>query len=197
MKIKQYVGEQAVKLARGTLDSYFENKSYIFPEELDSIFYEPMGAFVTLNTYPEENLRGCIGYPLPVKNLKDAIVENTINAAIEDPRFQNLRKEELDKIVLEVSILTVPKEVENPLEKLKIGEHGLIIRYGYASGLLLPQVAIDFNFNKQQFLEAVCQKAGLPRDMWQSPDAKVSLFSAHVFYEETPRGKIKRRYLIV
>ncbi len=197
MKIEQRVGEQAVRLARGTLDAYFNNKTYVPEFELDKIFYEPMGAFVTLNTYPEENLRGCIGYPLPIKNLKDAITENAINAAVEDPRFPSLQKNELDKIIVEVSILTPPEKVEKPLEKLKIGEHGLIIRYGYSSGLLLPQVAVDFNFDKEQFLEAVCEKAGLPPEMWRSPDAEISLFSAQVFYEEKPYGKIKRRYLIV
>lgn len=202
MAISKEEGEYLVKLARNALEEYFKTEKKIFPEKNQGLFAEKRGVFVTLETYPSHDLKGCIGYPLPIKELAQAVIDNALNAAFEDPRFEPLRQEELDKIIIEVSVvLTVPEKitVKNPeeyLKKIKVGRDGLIIEYGYYSGLLLPQVPVEWNWNEKEFLEELCQKAGLPQDMWKSPSAKISKFQAEIFAEEKPNGKVYQKKLV-
>ena len=193
-------GEAAVTLARETLDAHVwgavEKPRLSSPEA----FSEHRGVFVTLNVQsasPEERLRGCIGFPFPVKKLGDAIREATIAAASEDPRFPPVAKSELDSLVIEVSILTIPEviEVSRPQDLpalVRIGTDGLIVSRSYLSGLLLPQVATEFKLDQTEFLSQACLKAGLPPDSWLDQETKVQVFQAEIFAEANPRGKVVR-----
>ncbi|MFH1212115.1 MAG: AmmeMemoRadiSam system protein A [Candidatus Woesearchaeota archaeon] len=145
------------------------------------------GVFVTLKKAGE--LRGCIGYPLPVMKLSEALVLAARSAAFKDPRFPPLKKEELPFIKIEISVLTVPEiiKVKNPLaypEKIEIGIHGLLIEKGHNSGLLLPQVAVEQEASPQEFLMMLCQKAGLPANAWKSSDVKIYSFEAEIIGED-------------
>jgi len=143
--------------------------------------HEKRGVFVTLKN---PDLRGCIGFPLPVMALGDAVIEAAV-AAANDPRFPPLREDELKGLTLEVSVLTVPKVLKEPSpEKLEIGRDGLIIEFSGRSGLLLPQVAPEHNMAAVEFLEAVCQKAGLPSGSWKEKGAIIKTFQAEIFSED-------------
>jgi uncharacterized protein (TIGR00296 family) len=116
--------------------------------------------------------------------------------ACQDPRFKPLQKSELPKIIVEVSILTKPQLIECSLREhprhVKIGEDGLIIRKGWNSGLLLPQVATEHGFSAKEFLEHTCMKAGLSPDSWLEQNCKIYKFQAEIFGEKTPGGKVEK-----
>jgi len=194
-------GEYIVLLARKAISAYLKNGERIRPERGDGALGENRGVFVTLETFPGKELRGCIGYPLPIKPLSHAVVDNAINAATEDPRFPQLRQGELGSIVIEVSALTVPEKiiVKKPLDyikNIKVGEDGLIVSYGYSSGLLLPQVPVELGWSPREFLSQTCKKAGLPPDMWLSANISISKFQAQVFSEKEPNGSVIERKLV-
>jgi hypothetical protein len=189
-------GEFLVKTARKAVEEYFKHKKILQPQNFPKKFLEPKGVFVTLKT-KDHKLRGCIGYPLPTKPLILALIKSAINAAFFDSRFKPLRKSELDKIIFEVSILSDPKllKVEEPtqyLQKIEIGRHGLIIEKGLNAGLLLPQVATEFNFDQKRFLESVCLKAGLDKNAWKTSNTRIYIFEAEIFSEKRPGGEIVR-----
>jgi uncharacterized protein len=154
------------------------------------------GVFVTLNK--DGNLRGCIGYPLP-RNLQTGLAEAAIAAATGDPRFPPVTYDELDKITFEVTILTPPVELKVDRAHLpntiKVGRDGLIVRRNFKSGLLLPQVPVEYGWNETEFLEHTCQKAGLPKDAWKDKNTSVSSFEGIIFCEDTPKGSVSRHYL--
>ena len=136
------------------------------------------GAFVTLNK--SENLRGCIGYTSPVKPLCETVRDVAISAALKDPRFPAVTPGELDELSYEISVLSPFRKVID-LNQIKIGTHGLLIKFGRSEGLLLPQVATDNNWDRETFLASTCRKAGLPMDTWKDPEADIFMFSAFVF----------------
>ena len=153
------------------------------------------GVFTTLRTFPSNELRGCIGYPLPTLPLGQALVNSAISAAVSDPRFKPVSFNEMGRITIEVSILTVPEEIEgNPEERPKhveIGRHGLLIESGFYSGLLLPQVPGEMGWRDPEvFLDATCAKAGLPPGCWRDSETKVYTFEGEIFEEEEPGGKV-------
>ena len=122
-------------------------------------------------------------------------------SATEDPRFPPVRRDELSRIIIEISILSKPEliEVRNPreyLDKIKIGEDGLMIEYGLYSGLLLPQVPVEYKWNVEQFLSELCIKAGLPPDMWLDRNVKIYKFKAQIFREKIPNGEVYERNLL-
>ncbi|MGH7739415.1 MAG: AmmeMemoRadiSam system protein A [bacterium] len=147
-------------------------------ESLRPILREKRGTFVTL--WMEGELRGCIGFPYPQKPLVEAIQEAAVGAAIHDSRFPMVRLEELARIWVEISVLTLPQPLDP--EKLKIGVHGIIVRQGTRSGLLLPQVAMDYGWDSETFLDQACLKAGLPKGSWRRK-AEVLGFEAQIFGE--------------
>ncbi len=194
MDIKK--GEFLVRLARRAIESYLSGKD-ISVETDDEELNERRGVFVTLNTYPEHELRGCIGFPEPIFPLIQATVKAAIAAATQDPRFPPVKPEELENIVVEVTILTKPEliAVENPkeyLNKIEIGKHGLIVERGFNRGLLLPQVPVEQGWSKEDFLCYTCIKAGLPPDCWFDEHTKIYRFSGEIFKEGKPKGKIIR-----
>jgi len=191
-------GKKAVVFARKVVDLYVKEKNYL-DMDLGKIFLEKQGAFVTIHTFPDHDLRGCIGIPLPVMSLKDAIVEGA-RSVTRDPRFPPLEEGELDRIIIEVTILTKPEliKVDKPedyLSKIEIGKDGLIVEQGFFKGLLLPQVPIEQGWEKQEFLSHTCMKAGLMSDAWQNENTKISKFSGQIFTEIEPRGKIEEKRL--
>lgn len=199
-ELTQEEGKFLIQLARRTVKEYLLNgKKILPPKETAKKFFEHCGIFVTINriTNEEKELRGCIGYPYPTSPLVEAVIDSSINAATEDPRFEPLSSEELDKVVFEVSVLTPPEPVEvtNPkeyLNNIKVGEDGLIIEKGYYKGLLLPQVPVEWGWCEEEFLCQCCVKAGIPPDSWLTKGVKIYKFKAIVFEEEIPNGKVKR-----
>ncbi len=185
-------GEFAVKTARMAVTQYLSNGKtgeYKFPQ----IFEKKSGVFTTINTFPENELRGCIGFPEPIMPLKDALIKSAIYAATEDPRFNPLKKEELERVVFEVSLLTVPEQMkEKKPEYVEIGEDGLIVEYGFYSGLLLPQVATEYGMDQETFLDQTCMKAGLSPGCWKNSNVKVYKFQAEIFKEDRPKGNVFR-----
>ena len=137
------------------------------------------GAFVTLHE-KSGALRGCIGYVEPIKPLLQTIIEMAIACSTRDPRFQPVTADEFPNLDLEISVLT-PMEQIRDIEKIRIGEHGLMIKKAGSSGLLLPQVATEFGWDRHEFLKETCQKAGLEKSAWKDPDAKLFVFSALIF----------------
>lgn len=199
-KISEKEGHILVKTARRIVTEYLKNGSKI---ELEKDFQEDFsfksGVFVTLNN--QSGLRGCIGYPLPEKKLFNAIEDAVIAAATEDPRFPPVKFEELDSITFEVTILTSPTKIEvsephEYLSKIKVGQDGLIVKYGYNSGLLLPQVPIEYGWNEREFLEHTCEKAGLSKDYWKKAEIEIQKFEGIVFKEKDPNGEVIQKKLL-
>ncbi len=185
-------GEKLVRYARNVIEKHLKGEEI---EELKN-FEEKAGVFVTINLFPSNQLRGCIGIPEPIYPLRKAIKESAISAC-HDPRFPDLSKEELDKIVIEVTVLTPPELIKcSPSEypkNIKVGKDGLMIEKGFYRGLLLPQVAVEYKWNEEEFLCQTCIKAGLPPDAWLDKDTKVYKFQGEIFAEEKPRGKIIKK----
>ncbi|MER3408123.1 MAG: TIGR00296 family protein [Nitrososphaera sp.] len=170
------------------------------------------GVFVTLNLLDDdgdgngdgsssgkEQLRGCIGFPLPYKRLHQSVVEAAIAAATEDPRFEPVSAGELGKITFEVSVLTELAELVAPSRRpddyrklVRIGRDGLMLRSRYGSGLLLPQVPVEWGWDVDEYLANICYKAGAPPDAWLDPSSKLYTFQAIVFKEMEPRGRVAR-----
>ncbi len=139
---------------------------------------ENRGAFVSLHRRGQ--LRGCIGMIQPSRPLHQVIDEMATAAAFEDGRFEPLSADELKDLEVEISVLTPLQKLQN-IEEIEIGKHGLYIKKGFYSGLLLPQVATEYNWNRQTFLEETCRKAGLPRNAWKEKGTEIYLFSADIF----------------
>lgn len=139
------------------------------------------GAFVTL--WKQGDLRGCIGYVIGFDPLEDTIREAARAAAFEDPRFHPVQAGELSSIRIEISVLSEPAPMAS-YDEYQLGVHGLILRDGRHSGLLLPQVATEHGMTREDFFTALCRKAGLPGNEWQKRQLSLSAFTAFVFGEE-------------
>jgi hypothetical protein len=192
-------GRVVVQLARSALEAHIRCAKIREQSWSSGFLSEKRGVFVTLNALGggHERLRGCIGFPYPEKKLGEAVQEAAIAAASEDPRFRPVRLEELDSIVVEVSVLTPPTPLEAArradVQKIvRIGQDGLIVSRSYHSGLLLPQVATEFGFDQQEFLSQACVKAGLMPDAWLDRETRLQVFQAEVFAERRPRGEVIR-----
>jgi len=183
-------GRFALRTARDVIEEWVRKENRLEIKEYPESFGDNRGVFVTIHTYPDKKLRGCIGFPEPVMPLIDALTSAAISAT-HDPRFPRLKRTELPKIIIEVSILTKPEEinVQNPSEypdNIVVGKDGLIVRKGTVSGLLLPQVAVEWGWNPEEFLMQTCAKAGLPPDEWRTGAVKVFRFRAQIFSEKKP-----------
>jgi len=154
------------------------NESPSKPESNTNTLKEKRGAFVSLHKHGQ--LRGCIGYVHGVKPLAEAINDMAIAAAFQDPRFPPLKENELTDLDIEISVLTPMKQVSD-ISEIKIGKHGLMMIKGPYSGLLLPQVASQYNWDRQTFLSETCRKAGMSTDAWGDDDTEIYIFSADIF----------------
>jgi AmmeMemoRadiSam system protein B/AmmeMemoRadiSam system protein A len=155
-------------------------KGKVAPEfKIDSpLLKENRGAFVTINK--KGQLRGCIGYIEGRGPLHKTIEEMAEAAAFRDPRFPPVKEKELPELEIEISVLTPLKKITE-VNEIEVGKHGIYIKKGWFSGLLLPQVATDYGWDRQTFLEHTCQKAGLPSNAWKEKDAEIYIFSADIF----------------
>ena len=170
-----------LKLARRAIENHFGAGGGLKPGPGDSVMKEKRGAFVTLKTDGE--LRGCVGYPLPIKPLDETIVEMAVTAASQDFRFAPLTPEELGRTKIEISVLSLPRRIRDAGE-VEVGRHGIIVSKGVHRGLLLPQVPLEYGWDRETFLRHGCLKAGLPGDEWKK-GAHIEVFEATVFSEES------------
>lgn len=195
-------GTYLISLSRSAIKTYLsESKLLSRPSNPPSELRKKAGVFVTLEKYPDKQLRGCIGYPEPVMPLVEATIRAAVSAATGDPRFHPVSLGELDKLLVEVSLLTPPEliKVKSPLSYkrfIEIGKHGLIVEKGYHKGLLLPQVPVDQKWDIEEFLSHACMKAGLQPDSWFEEDTLIYRFEGQVFAEKQPKGTVEERKLI-
>ena len=184
MKVEYLSKEEKVKLleiAKLSIIEAVTGKRQFFPNVTEEKLKENCGAFVTIKENNE--LRGCIGYIQAVKPLYETVKDVAKSAAVNDYRFNPVAENELDKLELEISVLTPLKKIKD-INEIEVGKHGLVMKQGFNSGLLLPQVATEYNWDKETFLKETCRKAGLPQDAWKDKSTEIYTFSAEVFGEE-------------
>ncbi len=170
----------SLKLARETLENHFSGRSETKkPPKTFKNLWEKRGVFVTL--LKQGHLRGCIGVLEPIYPLYEAIQKMALSAAFEDPRFSPLELSELPLVEIEISVLSPLKR--SSIKEIEIGKHGIYLKKGVYRGVLLPQVPVEYNWDKKTFLEHVCMKAGLPPDCYKESDIELYLFTAQVFKE--------------
>jgi len=167
-------------LARQSIGDALEGREVTRYESPSGIMSEKRGAFVTLNR--DGRLRGCIGLIETDQPLCDTVARMARAAAFKDPRFPPLEKDELPLVVIEISVLTVPILVDDT-DDIEVGRDGLIVERGPARGLLLPQVPGEWGWDRDEFLDQTCAKAGLEPSAWREPDTRVLRFSADVVRE--------------
>ena len=189
MQISEEVKGVLLLAARAAIDSLFEESH---PLIIDFNLYpmlleKNIGAFVTLTE--NNQLRGCIGYiDSGDQTLIDTVCNAAKHAAVNDPRFNPLRNNELPEINIEISLLS-PFSSINDYEEISVGVHGLLLKEGNKQGLLLPQVATENKFNLAQFLTAICEKTGVTSNLWQSKKLDIKVFTAVIFSELGKRKK--------
>ncbi|MHA1300372.1 MAG: TIGR00296 family protein [Candidatus Helarchaeota archaeon] len=195
------------KLARKTIEESVKAKKPVkikIPENTPKKLLEKAGVFVTINkisnSSPKPQLRGCIGRILPNISLAQATIDSAIDSVFNDPRFPTVKPEELDSIIVEISVLTPPElikvnNVKDYPKMIKVGRDGLIIEQGWNKGLLLPQVPIEQDppWNEEEFLEWTCWKAHLTKDQWLDSKTKIYKFQAEIFEEKEPNGEVIRK----
>lgn len=185
MELTKKDGDYLLKIAKEAIETYLDTGEIIKPpKECPEHLKEKAGAFVTLNKNKE--LRGCIGYPEPVYPLIKAIINGGISAATEDPRFSRVSKEEFKNIDLEITVLTKPELIkvekgEDYLNNITLGKDGLIIESDFNKGLLLPQVPLEHNMSKREFLSHTCMKAFLHPNAWLDKNVKIYKFQGIIF----------------
>jgi uncharacterized protein len=188
-------GTLAVRYARAYAEAEVRH-SRPPPPPAHAALAERRGGFVTL--WGESGLRGCVGHAEPFDPLRD-VLAMAARGAVRDPRFERVRARDLDGLRVEVSVLTPPRPLdaapENLPERVRVGDHGLIVQSGRRRGLLLPQVAVEHGLTAAEFLTACCRKAGVPEDAWQRAGLTWHTFEAQVFEETTAGGAIERRSL--
>jgi len=166
------------KIAKAAIESQCYKKPFTEIAITSETLKEKRGAFVTLHKHG--NLRGCIGYIRAQKPLYETIREMASAAAFHDSRFKPVTKDELKDIEIEISVLTPLKKIDS-IEEIEVGKHGIYITKGLYSGILLPQVATEYRWDRKTFLEHTCTKAGLPTDAWKEKDTEIYTFSADIF----------------
>ena len=196
MKITVGQAEKLIKVARDSISSFFDGKEYKVPAEVKQEFSIERGVFVSL--YVDNDLIGCIGFPEPVMELAEGVATAAKNAAFEDPRFPPLKKDQMRGLRVELSVLTEPEiiEVSEPSEypkNVEVGVDGLMIKDEFGTGLLLPQVAVEWKWDATEFLNNACKKAGLEPDCWNNMKKNIYKFQAQLFTEE--KGKVIEKKL--
>jgi uncharacterized protein (TIGR00296 family) len=196
-------GAFLVRLARRAVEEYLTRGVIIEPpaDTPERLLKDPYGVFTTVEKLAggKLELRGCIGYPEGYRNVAYATIYSAIAACCQDPRFPAMTSDELDDVVFEVSVLSPLRQLPpNPKEYLKsveVGRHGIVIKRGFYSGLLLPQVPVEECWDSEEFLSNGCLKAWLHADCWLDERTKVYVFEAQLFKEKAPRGEIYERDL--
>lgn len=171
-----------LKIARESMENYVKTGKRKELAVDDPVLKRHRGAFVTLNK--SGLLRGCIGRIVSDAPLYEVVADMAIEAAIDDPRFPPVTAKELKDIEIDISALSPIEEIKD-VNKIEVGKHGIIMRKGFFSGLLLPQVATEYGWDRETFLKHTCLKAGLPEDAWKDKSTQISIFSAEVFSEKS------------
>jgi MEMO1 family protein len=171
---------QLMEIAKTTVDCVVRKEKVPEFVPVTETLKEKRGAFVTLTIGGQ--LRGCIGYIIPIKSLYLTVREVAESAALKDPRFNPVTVRELPKLEFEISALSPIRPIMN-VDEIVVGRDGIIIKRGFYQGLLLPQVATDYGWEREEFLQHTCLKAGLPKDAWKQEGTEISIFSAEVFDE--------------
>jgi AmmeMemoRadiSam system protein A len=170
-----------LSLARTSIESTLEGRApEVRADDFDEDLRRPAGAFVTLRK--QGDLRGCIGSIRALEPLYRAVASSAVSAAFRDPRFFPVRKDELSQLELEISVMG-PIEPVRDVAEIEVGRDGLIISRGRFVGLLLPQVASEYGWDRETFLDQTCLKAGLQPEAWRAPDTRIEKFAAEVFSE--------------
>jgi len=173
--------KELLKLARDTIVLYLKQGKTLEPEITDPKLKEVMGVFVTL--HHNQQLRGCIGNIVGTQPLYAGVRDMAISAATKDPRFRPVTRNELKDIDIEISVLSPLEKISDP-EKIIAGEHGVVVRDTFRSGVYLPQVATETGWNREEFMNSLCgQKAGMAADAWKKGECDIYIFSAEVFGE--------------
>jgi hypothetical protein len=177
--------KELLKLARSTVQNAVKGLGREnWQGELKGLSFK-RGAFVTLNK--KGRLRGCIGNFFSEDSLAETVQDMAISAAQRDPRFPPVAPYELDELELEISVLSPLRETEDPLE-IEVGKHGIFLVSPQGRGVLLPQVATEYGWAREEFLDQTCLKAGLPKGAWKDPQTKIYIFTAQVFGEKNLGG---------
>jgi AmmeMemoRadiSam system protein A len=169
-------------LARESVRRRLGGESPPIPEGVLQDMAEPRSAFVTLRARGSGTLRGCRGEVPARRPLPECVSRVAVSAALDDPRFTPVTLEELPGLVFEISALEPMREARP--EDVRVGVHGLLLSSPRGTGLLLPQVPIEQGWDRSEFLEGACSKAGLPLSSWLDPDVTLSVFEAEVWSEE-------------
>ena len=179
--------------ARDAIQSLFSEKR---PPVIDYTYYPELlkngyGVFVTIIV--NDQLRGCIGYITSNMSLFDTVCDSAIQAASNDPRFYPISEDELSSSNIEISVLSPLMEITN-YDQIQIGKHGLVLEDDYYRAILLPQVAVDSNYDVDQFLTALCEKAGIEPYAWRTDPLNIKVFTASIFSELGSRRRTYERY---
>ena len=170
-----------LRLARTSIESTLDGRApEVRAEDFEEDLRRPAGAFVTLRKHGD--LRGCIGSIRAMEPLYRAVASSAISAAFRDPRFFPVRKDEIGQLELEISVMG-PIEAVRDVTEIEVGRDGLIISRGRFAGLLLPQVASEYGWDRETFLDQTCLKAGLQPEAWRAGDTRIEKFAAEVFSE--------------
>lgn len=170
--------KKLLEIARFSIIEAVTGKKQFYPNVTEEKLKENCGAFVTIKE--SNQLRGCIGYIQAVKPLYETVKDVAKSAAVNDYRFNPVGENELDNLELEISVLTPLKKIKD-INEIEVGKHGLVMKNGLNSGLLLPQVATEYGWDRDTFLRETCRKAGLPQDAWKDESTEIYTFSAEVF----------------
>ncbi len=175
-----------LRLARQAIEARLKGQAApaVRPPEKKAALQSHSGVFVTL--HKDGALRGCIGNFTSDAPLYENVIEMARASAFSDPRFSPVRAGELADIDIEISVLTPMREIED-VKEIEVGRHGIYIQKGYARGVLLPQVAVENNFDRETFLDHTCLKAGLPPGCWKE-GARIFIFEAEIFGEKDNKG---------
>ena len=178
MKLTDKEKTTLLDIAKKTIAAKIKNEN--IPElKIDSEnLLTNCGAFVTLKK--RGNLRGCIGHIKAYKPLWETVQEMAVAAAFHDPRFPSLKPEEVPQLTFEISVLSPLKRIKD-INEIEVGKHGLYIIQGHRAGLLLPQVATEYKWDRETFLAETCHKAGLPANAWMDKESEIYVFSADYF----------------
>jgi AmmeMemoRadiSam system protein A len=179
--LSQKEKDYLLKIARRSIEAGVKGEEPPKISNCPEALMSPSGAFVTIHTFKE--LRGCIGFTESSRPLVETVIEVAAKAALEDPRFNPLMAEELEDVEIEISVLSPMKEIKD-VNEIEVGEHGIMMEQGFNRGLLLPQVAAEYSWNRETFLNQTARKAGLPVNAWKKGDVKIFIFSAEVFDDQ-------------
>jgi len=171
-----------LKIARDTVEAHARGRGKPpLPDPLPPALTRRSGAFVTLHKLSQ--LRGCIGNFFSDGPLAEMVQNMAVAAGWEDPRFSPVTDSEPPLLDIEISVLSPLREISD-VNEIEVGKHGIFITKGYYRGVLLPQVATEYGWDRETFLDHTCQKAGLPMDAWKRGGVKIEIFSAEVFGEK-------------